>query len=412
MLLDLLGNLSFWKHVSIPFVAGFVGWVTNWVAIRMTFRPLEFRGWRPIFGWQGIIPSKAGKMAEIFVDSTMHRLGSFSEAFREMEPAVMARQIRDTVDPHLERYTDEVLLVGRQAWIWRSMPELMRQRIYARVRSQLSYLVDELMAEVSERIEELVDFKHMLVEQLTQDKDLLNRLFLEAGSKEFRFIVRSGFYFGFLFGLFQLSVWVFYKAWWVLPIFGLIVGYATNWIALNIIFRPLFPKRIGPWTVQGLFLKRQVEVAAIWCRLVTSEILTIRNIMRAMLEGPRADRAQRMIRRHVESIADEAVGLLQPAARLAVGDDEYDEIKERIGDKAVAVSGDPFDDWEFSGGRAARLEHLLRERMESLPPDEFQDLLRPCFQEDEMKLILVGAALGFVAGLAQLFLVFGGVTGI
>jgi hypothetical protein len=48
--------------------------------------------------------------------------------------------------------------------------------------------------------------------------------------------------------------------------------------------------------------------------------------------------------------------------------------------------------------------------MESLPPDQFQDLLRPCFQEDEMKLILVGAALGFLAGLAQLFLVFGGLT--
>ena len=35
------------------------------------------------------------------------------------------------------------------------------------------------------------------------------------------------------------------------------------------------------------------------------------------------------------------------------------------------------------------------------------DLLRPCFKEDEMKLILVGAALGCMAGFAQLFLVFG-----
>jgi hypothetical protein len=46
--------------------------------------------------------------------------------------------------------------------------------------------------------------------------------------------------------------------------------------------------------------------------------------------------------------------------------------------------------------------------MESLPPEDFQDLLRPCFQEDEMKLILTGAVLGFLAGIAQLVFVFGG----
>ena len=64
--MDLLRNLDFWKHVSIPFVAGIVGWATNWVAIKLTFLPLEFKGLRPFLGWQGIIPSKAGKMAGIF----------------------------------------------------------------------------------------------------------------------------------------------------------------------------------------------------------------------------------------------------------------------------------------------------------------------------------------------------------
>jgi hypothetical protein len=55
------------------------------------------------------------------------------------------------------------------------------------------------------------------------------------------------------------------------------------------------------------------------------------------------------------------------------------------------------------------VERLLRERMEAMPPAQFQDLLRPCFQEDEWKLILLGAVLGFGAGLAQLVLVFGDV---
>ena len=67
------------KYASIPVVAGIVGWGTNWAAIELTFKPVEFRGIRPFFGWQGIIPSKAERMASIFVDSTMVKLGTLSE---------------------------------------------------------------------------------------------------------------------------------------------------------------------------------------------------------------------------------------------------------------------------------------------------------------------------------------------
>ena len=42
--------------------------------------------------------------------------------------------------------------------------------------------------------------------------------------------------------------------------------------------------------------------------------------------------------------------------------------------------------------------------MSSLPPDEFVGFLRPVFQEDEWKLILVGAILGMVAGFLQLLI--------
>ena len=37
-------NPLFWKYASIPFVAAIVGWGTNWVAIKLTFKPLHFLG--------------------------------------------------------------------------------------------------------------------------------------------------------------------------------------------------------------------------------------------------------------------------------------------------------------------------------------------------------------------------------
>lgn len=402
-----LGDAEWIKYASIPVVAGLVGWITNWAAIELTFKPLHFIGWKPWLGWQGIIPSKAAKMAGIFVDSTMTRLGTLPELFEQMEPDVIARQIVRVAGPRLPQYTDTLMLEADPE-LWRNTPQVIKEGVYERAQASLPERVDALMAEAQTDIESLLDFKHMITTRLVEDPALLNRLFQESGAKEFVFLVRSGLYFGALFGLVQLAVWVVYPAWWVLPLFGVLVGYLTNWLALNMIFRPLHPTRVGPWTLQGLFLRRQVEVARIWTRLVTRQIVTVRSLIYAMLEGPHADATRALIRKHLEPLAVEAAGPLHLPAQWTVGQETFDRLITLVGDKSVEVSTEPFDDWHFNKERSAIVERLLRQRMEDLSSEEFQDLLRPCFQEDELKLILVGAALGGMAGLAQLFFVFGG----
>jgi uncharacterized membrane protein YheB (UPF0754 family) len=398
---ELLGDPRLWRYATIPFVAAVVGWATNWVAIWMTFQPVEFRGIRPFLGWQGIIPAKAAKMAAIFVDSTMAKLGTLSEVFERMDPAVIAEHVAATVSPRAEELTDEVMRRA-EVYLWDNLPEPVRAAVYDRVREELPGLVRATFRDVDRQIENLVDLKHLVVNRLVAEPVLLNRLFLECGAAEFRFIIRSGLYFGFLFGLVQLAVWIVAPARWVLPVFGLAVGLATNWIALNLVFRPLEPVRVGPWTVQGLFLKRQPEVAATWSRLVSTEVLTLRHLVEAMLFGPRADRTRTLIRRHVKPLVDLALGPLRGVAQAAVGLRGFAGIKEGVGETAIEVALEPFEDRAFVLDRASAVASDLTYRMRHMPPAEFQDLLRPCFQEDEVKLILLGGALGLLAGFLQL----------
>ena len=40
----------------IPLIAGFIGWFTNWLAVKATLYPIEFVGIPPLLGWQGVIP--------------------------------------------------------------------------------------------------------------------------------------------------------------------------------------------------------------------------------------------------------------------------------------------------------------------------------------------------------------------
>lgn len=394
------------KLATIPVVAAVIGYATNWLAVRMTFRPLEFVGLRPWFGWQGIIPSKARKMALIAVDSSLRKLASLSEIVEQMDPDRIAEHVLATFEPQVEEVT-EAIVREREPELWDQLPPPVRAAIVERVRRRLPERIDALMSELTGNIDNFLDLRLMVVRQLGRDKTLLNRTFWEVGAEEFRFIVRSGAYFGLGLGLIQMGVWAAVQQWWILPVAGLFVGYVTNWLAINIVFRPVTPVRVGPVVLHGLFLRRQDEVADEYARLVTREVLTLRNFADEMLTGPQGDRTRALIRRHAVPIVDEALGIVRPAVELAVGTDDYAAIKQDLSVRAIELSAEAFDDPVFNAERSVVVEREMAARMKEMTSAEFQGLLRPAFEEEEWKLIAVGAVLGGLAGLGQAVFVFG-----
>jgi uncharacterized membrane protein YheB (UPF0754 family) len=62
---------------------------------------------------------------------------------------------------------------------------------------------------------------------------------------------------------------------------------------------------------------------------------------------------------------------------------------------------------EYVEGYAAQaldLATLLDERLALLSADQYEDLLRPAFRDDEWIVVAVGAALGFIVGELQTLL--------
>lgn len=395
---------DFWSFIAIPFIAAAVGWFTNWIAIQMTFWPLEFVGYKRLYiGWQGIIPAKAEKMAGIVVDNTMAKLSSLSELFQQMEPEKIASHISKSIMERIDEYVDEIMS-EKNAVLWDNLPVMVKKRVYSRVRRQLPSIMDNMVDDMAENIEELVDLKQMVVKLLSRDKALMVRVFKDVGDVELRFVVNSGFYFGFIFGLFQMVAWAVYPEPWVMPFFGFLVGYATNWLALNLIFRPLDPVKVGPFTLHGLFLRRKFEVADKFALISTQEVINLKNLMNEVMTGPRSDRTRAMIKRHMRPLLES--GVVRTAVQLTLGAEGYAHIKALVVEKAVAMTIGPLSDPRFNRERAGIIHEIFRDKMRVMSNVEFQDLLRPAFQEDEWILIILGAVLGLVAGYLQLVLMF------
>jgi uncharacterized membrane protein YheB (UPF0754 family) len=394
-------------YLSIPITSAIIGWGTNVLALKMTFYPVEFFGIKPYIGWQGIIPSKAAKMANLSVDLWTTRLVDVKELFAQIDPAQVAEEMRPQFDRIAKEIMDE-FMVDQMPEVWSRLPESVKKVVYARISRDMPKIVNDIMSDVKENIEEVFDLKGMVVQRLMQDKSLLNEIFLKCGREEFKFIERSGIYFGFLFGLVQMAVWYFYDEWWILPLFGLLVGYATNWLALKLIFEPIKPIKIFGREFQGLFITRQNEVSAEYAAMLANEIFTFDRIFAAIVNGPTKERFVDMISVHAKNAIDEGVGISKPVVKFFAGAKNYDKMKDLVVEKTIKELPASVKPVFPYAEEAMDLETVFREKMQALSSPDFVDFLRPVFQEDELKLILVGAVLGMAAGFGQLIFVFGG----
>lgn len=395
------------KFASIPVISAIIGWGTNVLALKMTFFPLEFIGIKPFLGWQGIIPSKAEKMSKLSVDLWTSRLVDVKELFAQIDPAQVAEEMR----PQFDRISKEIMdefMEQQMNEVWSRLPEGVKKVAYARISRDMPNVVRDIMSDVKENIEDVFDIKAMVVQRLVQDKGLLNEIFLKCGKEEFKFIERSGLYFGFLFGLLQMAVWYFYQEWWILPVAGLIVGYATNWLALKLIFQPVEPVKILGMKFQGLFITRQNEVSAEYAKMLAYEIFTFDRIFASIVNGPTKQRFVDLISHHAKKAIDDGVGLSKPVVKFISGERNYERMKNIAVEKTIKELPSSVKPVFPYAEEAMDLETVFRTKMQALSPPDFVDFLRPVFQEDELKLILVGAVLGMAAGIGQLIFVFGG----
>ena len=168
------------------------------------------------------------------------------------------------------------------------------------------------------------------------------------------------------------------------------------------IYEPVEPRKIGPITVHGLFLRRQREAAEVYAAIIAEDVLTLENLGDELLNGPRSDRTRQMIERALQPAIDEAVGPNAGLLKAAIGSRRYESIRSSVSSEAVEYAVTPLADADFNKRQSAKVRNLVASRMRDLDPGEFSLMLRSVTEQDEWLLLAHGAVLGFGAGLIHL----------
>ena len=397
-------SLNWFIYLSMPLVAAFVGWSTKIVALEMIYRPLEFKGIGPI-GWQGIVPRRAGKVGSKTIDLLTSNLLKPEELLDRIDAGEAVEALRAPLVQAVDEISRDVAEQIRPG-LWDSLPEAGRKAIQGRIQAQAPRLIGNLLNEMKADLTRYVDLQYLAVTTLVRNKDKLVKLMRGVSNDAMAFVRRSGIYFGLGIGLVQMVAWALLKNPWIMPAFGFTVGFISDYIALNMLFRPTHQKKIlGLFTFQGLLHAQREKITRDYAKILADDLFAPEILFDGVIKGPGADKLFALVAKEVDEAIDAQTGIAKPLIALTVGTQRYRALKDRVVDLVLERLPSTLLEAQQYATTVIDLEQTIVEKMNQLTNEQYESILRPVFKDDEPLMIAVGAVLGGVVGEIQVQLV-------
>jgi len=199
-------HYSLWALLSVPVIAALIGYITNYIAVRMLFRPhkpARFLG----ITFQGLVPRRQKEIAaslgsmierDLFSQADIHAALSGSETAEEAT-AFMSEQI----DAFAQKIGAQNPMVG----MFLQGPLL--DQIKQTLAGQMTQRFPEFMERVVTRVEHRLDVSEIVARKIEGfDLSKLESLIYEISARELRTIEILGGVLGFLVGLVQVGIMV------------------------------------------------------------------------------------------------------------------------------------------------------------------------------------------------------------
>lgn len=188
----------------VPVIGALIGWFTNFLAVKMIFRPQK-PVVIPVLGIviQGVIPKRKAEIARSLGEVVARELVNFDDVAAQ----VSARLEEEDLINLLAGQANEAVV--------RSLPHIIPEPVKTIAGSLVAKVVQhqgsDLLKEFTDRamteIKNSVDFAQLVENKINQmDWDQLEQLVLEVGSRELKHIEILGGVLGFIIGLAQMAI--------------------------------------------------------------------------------------------------------------------------------------------------------------------------------------------------------------
>jgi len=193
---------------------------------------------------------------------------------------------------------------------------------------------------------------------------------------------------------------------WLQPFIAAFTGWFTTWIAIYMLFHPRNPVRFLGITIQGIFPKRQRQVAEKLGAMVAQELIQFDDIAALLKNQEQLNALTPTIEKHLDSFLQVKLKEKLPVISMFVGTNTLDKIKEGMLEEISLLLPELIHQYTDSLSKQIDIEKMVTEKVSNFSSDKLEQILESVLKKEFKFIEIIGGVLGFVIGLIQLGLAF------
>ena len=195
-----------YKLLLMPIIGALIGWLTNWLAIKLIFKP--YQPYSILFfnlKIQGLLPKRQNQLAKSVGRIVEKELLPSDELVQRIEEMNLKQRIEGALLKIAEQRLEEKL-----RFIPSALKIGIRSFVYDLIQKELDKHLDKFILNIQQELVAESNLSNIVEEQIRKfDLAKLESIVLEIVSKELRHIEILGGVLGFLVGIIQLLIIIY-----------------------------------------------------------------------------------------------------------------------------------------------------------------------------------------------------------
>ena len=168
------------------------------------------------------------------------------------------------------------------------------------------------------------------------------------------------------------------------------------------LFHPRKPIRFLGITIQGVFPKRQRQVAEKLGSVVAKELIHFDEIAKMLKDPDQLTSLNPVIEQHLDNFLQVKLKEKMPMIAMFVGDSTMQKIKEGMMEEIALLLPEIISRYTDSLSKKVDIEKIVTEKVASYSSDKLEEILLAVMKKEFWFLEVVAAVLGLLIGLIQM----------
>jgi uncharacterized membrane protein YheB (UPF0754 family) len=189
-----------------------------------------------------------------------------------------------------------------------------------------------------------------------------------------------------------------------IPLISAFIGWFTNWIAIKMLFHPRLPVKILGLTIQGIFPKRQHQFAQKLGKLVSEELLSFKDIEAKITDGSNLKQVMPIVETHIDNFLRNKLAAEMPIISMFIGDKTIEQLKSVFMKELESLFPVLMTSYMEKLKHELDLEAIVTEKVSNFSSDKLEEILQAIMSKEFRFIEVIGAILGFLIGIVQVFI--------